>query len=93
MAEEIKFTEEELKKVKEIQQTYIDVQQNLGQVSVTKMRLEQQLESLDNNEEELKSKFVETQKEERDFIGKITEKYGDGTLNPETGTFMPNKSK
>ena len=83
MAEEIKFTEEELKKVKEIQQTYIDVQQNLGQVSVTKMRLEQQLESLDNNEEELKSKF----------IGKITEKYGDWTLNPETGTFMPNKSK
>jgi len=93
MAEEIKFIEEEMNKIKEFQEIYINAQQALGQVSVAKIRLEQQLDSLNNTENEIKNKFTETQKNEQEFIGKITEKYGDGTLNPETGTFTPNKSE
>ena len=54
-----KFSEEEMKTVKEIQQRYVDVQHKLGQLSV----------------------------EETDFIKSITEKYGDGVLNPETGEY------
>ena len=30
--------------------------------------------------------------EEKKFLDGITEKYGEGTLNPETGEFTPNKS-
>jgi predicted nuclease with TOPRIM domain len=92
MSEEIKFTEEEMGKIKEFQTLYINIQQSLGQLSVARIRLEQQLENFDNNEEDMKNKFVETQKNERDFITEITKKYGDGTFNPETGTFIPNKS-
>ena len=92
MSEEIKFTEEEMGKIKEFQTLYINIQQSLGQLSVARIRLEQQLENFDNNEEDMKNKFVETQKNERDFIDEITKKYGDGTFNPETGTFIPNKS-
>ncbi len=90
---EVKFSEEEMNKIKEFQQTYVTVQQQLEQVSVAKIRLEQQINSLDNSEKDLKNKFVETQKNEQKFILEITEKYGDGTLNPETGTFIPNKSE
>ena len=56
-----KFSEEEMKVVKEIQQKYVDVQHKLGQLSVARIRLVQQLEALDNSESELKQSFVETQ--------------------------------
>jgi len=88
---EVKFTEEEMNKVKEFQQTYVTVQQSLGQLSVTRIRLEQQLNSLDENEDRLTNKFVETQKDEKEFIDKITEKYGDGVLDPISGIFKSNK--
>ena len=93
MAEETKFTEEEMKRIKEFQESYVTIQQNLGQISIAELRLNQQLESLSKSEDELKSKFIETQNNEKKFIDEITKKYGDGTLNPESGTFIPNKSK
>ena len=43
------------------------------------------------SKEDLQNKFTKTQKDEQKFIEEITKKYGDGTLNPETGTFIPNK--
>ena len=92
MSEEVKFTEEEMNSVNEFQKSYIDIQQSLGQLSITRIRLEQQLNLIDNSENELRDKFIETQTNEKHFIDKITEKYGDGTLDPETGVFTSNKS-
>ena len=54
MAEETKFTEEELKQIKEIQDSYFKIQTN-----------------------------------EKTFLNGITEKYGEGSLDPETGVFTP----
>tara|TARA_R100000008_G_C3522719_1_gene134890 strand:+ start:85 stop:366 length:282 start_codon:yes stop_codon:yes gene_type:complete len=93
MANEKKFTDEEMSKIKEFQQSYIDIQQSFGQLSIARLRLEQQLNSMDDAEETLSKKFIDTQDNEKKFIDKITKKYGDGTLNPETGTYIPNKSK
>ena len=91
MSDPIKFTEDEMKKIKEFQESYVTIQQNLGQISIAELRLNQQIESLHKNEDDLKNKFVETQKNEQSFIEELTKKYGDGTLNPETGKFIPNK--
>ena len=82
-----KFSEEEMKTVKEIQQRYVDVQHKLGQLSVAEIRLNQQLDALNITRTELNDTFIKTQKEETDFIKLITEKYGDGVLNPETGEY------
>ena len=89
--EATKFTEDEMKELKDIQTSYVEVQSNLGQLAVAKLRLEQQLESLSNAEIELKVKFKDIQTNEQKFVDSITEKYGDGTLDPESGTFIPNK--
>ena len=91
MAEEVKFTEDEMKKIKEFQESYVTIQQNLGQISIAELRLNQQLKSLNESEVELKNKFVEVQQNEKSFIEEITKKYGDGTLDPNSGTFIPNK--
>tara|TARA_R100000152_G_C6769251_1_gene195024 strand:+ start:1031 stop:1381 length:351 start_codon:yes stop_codon:yes gene_type:complete len=88
-----KFTPEEVETAKRIRQTYADVQYTFGQIGIARLRLEQQLEGLDDVEGQLKQKFTETQKEEQDYIAGIQKKYGDGTLDPESGIFTPNKVK
>ena len=91
MAEDTKFTKEEMGTISKIQETYLEIQQKLGQVSLSKLKLEQQAEAIDKMEEELLENFKKTQKEEKDFVDSVTKKYGDGTLDPESGIFTPNK--
>ena len=91
MSEPIKFTNEELEKIKNIQNQYIDIQNAFGQVSLSRLRLQEQIQLLDEKDEENKQKFYDVQKNEKQFLDEITKKYGDGTLNPDTGIFTPNK--
>ena len=93
MTEAKKFTEEELKQVKEIQDKYFDIQNQFGLASITKLRLEKQMDNLMQQEQDLAKSFTEIQENERKFLDEITKKYGQGTLNPETGEFVPNKSE
>ena len=93
MSEETKFTEEELKQVKEIQDNYFNIQNRFGQITLAKIRLEQQLDVLDNQEEGLHKEFGDIQEKEKTFLNGVTEKYGEGSLNPDSGIFTSNKSE
>ena len=92
MSEAVKFTKEEIEEVKSIQRSYIDVQNQFGQIALSRIRLENQLNALDDTEGNLEGNLQELQDKEQAFLDKITEKYGRGTLNPETGEFTPNPS-
>mgnify|MGYP003152663778 CR=1 FL=1 len=89
--DEIKFTEEELEKIKEFQQKYLDIQMGFGQADITGMRLDVQIDNLDAFKEDLRSQFSAVQEDEREFIQEINERYGDGVLDPASGVFTPNK--
>ena len=86
MPEEVKFTKEELKQVKNIQTSYASVQNQFGQLKLAQIRLDKQ-------EVDLENALTSIQEEEKKFLDGITEKYGQGSLNPETGVFTPNKSE
>ena len=86
MPKEVKFTEDELKQVQNFQNSYGSIQNSFGQVKMTILRLEQQ-------EMDLKENLNKLQVEEKKFLDGITDKYGQGTLNPETGVFTPDKSE
>ena len=88
-----KFSQEEMDKIKEIQSSYVGVQQAFGQLEVNRIRLEQQLDSTQQASIDLKEKFTEVQNNEQKFIEELNTKYGDGSLDLESGTFTPNKSK
>ena len=92
MSEEKKFSKEELEKIKEIQKKYVDIQNDLGQISMARIKLSRQIRSLDQNEDQLAQDFDNNQTAESELISSIREKYGDGVLDPKTGTFIPNKS-
>tara|TARA_R100001377_G_scaffold73910_1_gene50083 strand:+ start:161 stop:472 length:312 start_codon:yes stop_codon:yes gene_type:complete len=88
-----KFTEEEIVKIKDIQKQYLSVQQALGGLEVSRIRLEQQLDATLQAKDELRNKFAEIQESEKELIQGLNDKYGEGTLNPDTGEFTPNKTK
>ena len=90
MAEqEVKFTEDEMKQINTLQQGYVNLQNALGQLSVNRIRLNQQFDDLDTSENNVKSQLVENQTAERDFVDQINKKYGDGNLDIATGVFTP----
>ena len=87
--DEIKFSEEELKELGELQQSYQDKQAMLGQIAVQKIILGQQVDALENRQAELEGEYEEVQQTERDLVQKLNEKYGPGQLDPQTGVFTP----
>ena len=82
MSEEIKFTEEELKSLGDLQQSYQRITNSYGQIALAKHNLEEQ-------EAAVKSEFENTSQQEQKLLNSITEKYGPGQLNPQTGVFTP----
>jgi len=86
MPEEVKFTEDELTQVQNIQKSYANVQNKFGQLKLAQIRLEEQ-------EVDLEDSLKSIQTEEQKFLDSITDKYGQGTLNPETGVFTPTENK
>ena len=89
MADEIKFTEDELKSLNELRETYGKVQADFGALKVRRLVLEQQSEELDNAEEAVHKAYTDNQETERKLVEELNEKYGPGSLNPETGVFTP----
>ena len=87
MAEDKKFTKEEMEKLEGIQKKYASIQLKLGQLGFTKIRLENEIQAVNESESKLKSDFNETQKNEQLFMDEVTKKYGEGVLDPKTGTF------
>ena len=89
MAEEIKFTEDELKSLQDLQETYGKVQTDFGALKVRRLVLEQQLEELDNADEAVHKAYTDNQETERNLVKELNEKYGPGSLDPQTGVFTP----
>ena len=89
MAKEIKFTEDELKSFSDLRETYAAVQNDFGAIKVRKVLLTQQLDSLEEAEVQLETRYAETQKTEQEIVKSLNDKYGPGNLDPQTGVFTP----
>jgi len=87
--ESTKFTEDELKSLQELQNTYASISTQFGQVKVGRINLERQLNSLDEAEDNLTTDWETNRQTESDLVKTLNEKYGAGTLNPATGEFTP----
>ena len=85
MANPIKFTEEEVQSLQDLQRTYQQITLAFGQLSVSRM-------ALDDRENSLKNTLEETKNKENELVKGLNEKYGKGSLNIETGEFTPEDS-
>ena len=91
MAEDIKFTEDEMTSLKQLQEDYTTKQEQLGQISVQRILLNQQIDSLEQRQEQLEKEYVEVQQREQSLVKTLNDKYGQGQLDPNTGLFTPTK--
>ena len=64
MAEDIKFTEDEMTSLKQLQEDYTTKQEQLGQISVQRILLNQQIDSLEQRQEQIEKEYVEVQQRE-----------------------------
>ena len=87
--EPVKFTEDELSSLQELQNTYASISTQFGQVKVSRINLERQMENLDEVENQLEQNWEENRKTESELVKSLNEKYGAGSLNPTTGEFIP----
>tara|TARA_B100001778_G_scaffold298090_1_gene271968 strand:- start:382 stop:642 length:261 start_codon:yes stop_codon:yes gene_type:complete len=77
-----KFTEEELTLLKSIQTKSQNATLRFGQLYLNKIRLEEQ-------ETILKNQAKELEQEEAKLAQQLTDKYGKGSIDIETGEFTP----
>ena len=87
--ESTKFTDDELKSLQELQNTYASISTQFGQLKVSRINLERQLNALDEAEDNLTNDWETNRQTESDLVKTLNEKYGAGTLNPATGEFTP----
>ena len=85
MADEIKFTDDELKSIEQLRSEYVNITNRFGQIALTKYNIERQEEQAETDFEAIRAK-------EQNVLNGITEKYGPGTLDPNTGVFTPSES-
>ena len=87
--EAVKFSDDELQALQELQNTYASISTQFGQLKVSRINLERQMYSLDEAEDNLTKAWEENRQTESDLVKSLNEKYGAGTLNPTTGEFIP----
>ena len=92
MAKEIKFSDDELKSLSDLAQGYQTTQAAFGQLRVQKILLAQQQDGLEEAEVKLEADYITLQENERKIVKQLNEKYGPGSLDPQTGVFTPVES-
>ena len=89
---EMKFSDDELQSLQDLQEGYQEKQALLGQLAEQRILMSQQMDALEARQTELETEYEATQQEERDLVQKLNEKYGPGQLDPQTGVFTPTEA-
>tara|TARA_Y100000592_G_C5464224_1_gene315773 strand:+ start:1629 stop:1919 length:291 start_codon:yes stop_codon:yes gene_type:complete len=92
MADEKKFSEEELKNIQNIADTYSSLQTELGNLGVQKILVDERIQAIQKREEEIREEWKKTQLSEQELVKTLSDKYGEGTLDPKTGNFVPTET-
>lgn len=86
---EKKFTQEELDSIKKIQTKYQSLGISLVQLEILKKSIYAELDKVRDSEEKIKEEVTKTSQEEEQLSKALSEKYGMGTLDLQSGVFKP----
>ena len=78
----VQFTNEEITKLRNLQSKFNNATIQFGQLKISQIKLKE-------TESTLKNALKELEQEESTLAKSLTEKYGKGSLDIETGTFTP----
>ena len=84
-----KLDKEHLDAIQELQTNFSKVANILGNISIETHLATKQLEQLQTEHENYVQKFEELRQQESDLIASLKERYGDGQIDIQAGTFTP----
>jgi hypothetical protein len=88
MTQSKKLSNEELEELKSIQNKYLELTAQLGQIHLEKINLTVALSGMDDELSKLQGVFLELKEQESKVQQAFTKKYGMGTVNLESGEFI-----
>ena len=90
-SKEVKFTQEELNSIEQLKNNYSSITNALGNLEISRIQTEKRLDMLSNEKLRLETQYEQIIQEENNLINTLTEKYGHGNLDINTGVFTPAK--
>jgi len=89
MSEQIKFSEEEITEIKQIQTNYQAAGLQLVQIKLSLTAVKEQLAALELEEKSLTERILELNDREKELAKSLETKYGKGEIDLESGVFSP----
>ena len=90
-SKDVKFTKDELNSIEELRNNYNSVTNALGMLEVSRMQTEKRLETIESDKIRLETQYEQLTMAEKELINSLTEKYGQGSIDINTGVFTPVK--
>ncbi len=89
MSEQIKFTEQEISEIKQVQANYQTIGLELVQIKLALTNAKNQLEAIELEEKAITDRITEVSIREREVAKQLEDKYGKGEIDLESGVFTP----
>ena len=89
MSEQIKFSEEEIADIRQVQTNYQTIGLELVQIKLALTSAKSQLEALELEEKAITDRITEVSAQEREIAKQLEDKYGKGEIDLESGVFTP----
>jgi len=91
MSETKKFTQEELDQITKLQESNAEKVSEFGQIEIEILLAEQRLENLKAAKQSSQDQYKKLQQQEQELVSSLNDKYGVGTVDVNTGEFIPQK--
>ena len=85
-----KLAKEDIDSIKNIQDQFAECTNMLGLLQIDENALNTQLTQVDEKKNEMFNQLNQLRSKEQDLIKNLQEKYGQGQINLQDGTFTPN---
>ena len=89
MSEQIKFSEQEIAEIQQVQANYQKLGLDLVQLKLAIISTKNQLDTYESEEKMLTERILDQNDSERASAKKLEEKYGKGEIDLESGVFTP----
>ncbi len=83
------LTQEELQQVRELQSKYNQTLFEIGVAEAQRLALLEQVEKRESDKKSLLNDLATIEQKENELVKSLQDKYGAGSINPETGEVTP----
>jgi TolA-binding protein len=85
-----KIQKKDLESINQLQNQFNELTRKLGVLQIDEQMFQNQLKTIDTEKNNIFQQIDETRNAEEELLNSLKEKYGNGQINIQEGTFTPN---